>query len=72
MTVDQEQSTARNPLFELLAMQSRLPADEIARIYAAERAELASQAAVTAFLDVFAVRNVRQRLREQAAAAVIE
>jgi len=53
----------------LLAGEVRLPEAELARICAEEREALSRDAAVTAYLDIFVVRNVQQRLRSLALTA---
>lgn len=46
-----------------LAEESRLPIDDVSRLYEHERAELAAAASVTSFVDIFAIRNVQAILR---------
>ena len=53
----------------LLAGKVRLPEAELARICAEEREVLTRDAAVTAYLDIFVLRNVQRRLRELTLAA---
>ena len=63
----------RTRIVALLSEQSHVPLDEVATLYEHERAVLAIGPHVPNFLDVFAIRNVREMLRsrhEQAVAAV--
>jgi len=59
----------RSRIVASLARQARVPAADVAQIYAEERERLASHASVTTFLDVFVVRNLQQRLSERSATA---
>lgn len=52
-------------VFASLAAESRLPIDEVATLYERERAELAVAARVSSYLDIFAIRNVREMLRKR-------
>jgi hypothetical protein len=54
-------------VLDALAMQAKLPADEVARIYEEEHAELAANARVVSYLPIFALRNVRARLHRRSA-----
>jgi hypothetical protein len=49
-----------------LAKESHQPVAEVAKLYEHERAELASDAHITKFLHIFAIRNVQEALRKQA------
>jgi hypothetical protein len=49
-----------------LAQESQQPVAEVAKLYEHERAELASDAHITRFLHIFAIRNVQALLRKQA------
>jgi hypothetical protein len=48
---------------ELLARESRVPVDEVARLYRNEWAELEDGARITGVLGMFTTRNVREMLR---------
>ena len=50
---------------ELLARESQLPVNEVARLYEKARAELEAGARIRSFLDIFALRNVRRMLRQR-------
>jgi len=50
---------------ESLAEESRVPVNEVARLYEDARAELEAGARIRSFLGIFALRNVRKTLRER-------
>jgi ribosomal protein L34 len=50
---------------ELLAQESQVPVDEVARLYRNEWAELEDGARVTGFVAILATRNVREVLRRR-------
>jgi hypothetical protein len=50
---------------ELLAQESQVPVDEVARLYRNEWAELQDGARITGFLGIFTTRNVREMLRRR-------
>jgi uncharacterized protein DUF3562 len=50
---------------EFLARESQVPVSEVARLYEDARAELEIGARVKIFLGIFALRNVRQMLRQR-------
>ncbi len=50
---------------EFLARESRVPIDEVARLYEDEWAELEDGARITRFLAIFTTRNVREMLRRR-------
>ena len=50
---------------ESLAEESRVPVNEVARLYEDARAELEAGARIRSFLGIFAFRNVRKTLRER-------
>jgi len=50
---------------ERLARESRLPVNEVVRLYDDARARLEVGARIRAFLGIFALRNVRKMLREK-------
>ena len=53
---------------ESLSKESRIPLDQVAKLYERERAELAVGARITAFLPILAIRKVRAALRLRGAA----
>lgn len=55
----------QNRIVAFLAEVSHVPVDDVARIYAHERAELAVGAHITNFLHIFAIRNVQEILRQR-------
>ena len=50
---------------EFLAEESQVPVNEVARLYEDARAELEAGARVRSFLGIFALRKVRNTLRER-------
>ena len=50
---------------EVLAAESQVPVNEVAQLYEDARAELEAGARVRSFLDIFALRKVRNTLRER-------
>lgn len=50
---------------ELLAQESQVPVDEVARLYNDEWTELEDGARITGFLAIFTTRNVREMLRRR-------
>lgn len=50
---------------EFLARESQVPVSEVAQLYEDARAELAPGARISSFLGIFALRNVRKRLRQR-------
>ena len=50
---------------EVLAAESQVPVNEVARLYEDARAELEAGARVRSFLGIFALRKVRNTLRER-------
>ena len=50
---------------EFMAQESQVPIDEVARLYEDERAELEAGARLTGFLPIFAIRKVREILRQR-------
>lgn len=51
--------------FAALAQESQLPVDDLVKLYEHEREELATRASITAFLHIFAMRNVKEILRKR-------
>lgn len=50
---------------EVLAAESQVPVNEVAQLYEDARAELEAGARVRSFLGIFALRKVRNTLRER-------
>ncbi|MEO5676837.1 MAG: DUF3562 domain-containing protein [Usitatibacter sp.] len=50
-----------------LARESRVPIEDVAKLYEHELAELAVGAHLTKFLHIFAIRNVQEILRKRSA-----
>jgi hypothetical protein len=63
----EKQLEQQKRLEAVLAQESDVPIADVAIIYQDERAGLAAGALVTTFLDVFAIRNVQELLRERGA-----
>jgi hypothetical protein len=63
--VAQDKPADQERIIELLARDSGVPIDEIARLYAKEWAGLEASARIKRFLTVFAIRNVRGLLRQR-------
>jgi hypothetical protein len=67
MGAQQGKARSQKHLLDALALEAKLPADEVARIYEEEHAELAADARVASYLPIFAIRNVRARLHRRSA-----
>ncbi len=65
MSAPQEQQPDQKRIVALLAEESHVPVDEVAKLYEQERAELASGAHVTRFLHIFATRIVLASLHKR-------
>lgn len=50
---------------ELLAQESKVPVDEVARLYRNEWAALEDGARITSFVAILTTRNVREMLRRR-------
>ena len=50
---------------EILARESQVPINEVARLYDDARAKLEVGARIRSFLGIFAFRNVRKMLRQR-------
>ena len=66
MSVPLEKQPDRQRILALLAQQSQLSVDDVARLYEREHAALALGARITKFLHIFALRNVQEILRKRA------
>jgi hypothetical protein len=67
MPAPQEKQPDQRRIVALLAQESHVPIDDVTTLYEHERAELAAGAHITKFLDIFAIRNVREILRQRSA-----
>ena len=67
MHADHSKGSHQQRAIEFLAQESRVPTNEVARLYEDERTELEVDARITAFLGIFAIRNVREMLRQRSA-----
>jgi hypothetical protein len=54
----------------LLASESKVSVDDVARLYGRELIKLESDAHIRSFLPIFAIRNVRRMLRRRRAQAL--
>jgi len=54
-----------------IAQDSRLPVDDVIELYEHEREELAAGARVTTYLQIFAIRNVKEKLRQRFASDAV-
>lgn len=66
MSAPEDKQPDQARIVALLAEESQLPVDDVAKLYERERAELAAGAHITQFLHVFAIRNVQDILRKRA------
>jgi hypothetical protein len=67
MPAPQEKQPDQKRIVAFLAEESHVPIDDVATLYEHQRAELAVGAHITKFLDIFAIRNVREILRQRSA-----
>ena len=67
MSAPAEKQPDQTRIVAFLAEESQQPIADVARLYEHERAELALGAHITKFLHIFAIRNVQEILRKQAA-----
>lgn len=65
MSAPKENQRDQRRIVAILAKESRVPVDDVAKLYEHERAELAIDAHITKFLHIFAIRNVQQILRQR-------
>ena len=65
MSASLEQQEDQRRTVALLAEQAQVPVEDVAKLYEHEHAALAVDAHITTFLDIFAVRNVREILRKR-------
>lgn len=65
MVVQQGKQSNQKLTLEVLALESKVSVDEVARLYEDERAQLEAGALITSFLPIFAIRNVRETLRRR-------
>ena len=64
MLIAKDKLAQQKRVIELLARDSDVPTDEIARLCVKEQAELEASARLKHFLPIFLVRNVRKQLRQ--------
>jgi hypothetical protein len=57
--------TKHQRAIEMLACESQVPAIQVKQMYEEELAELQVGARITAFLDILAIRKVREMLRQR-------
>jgi len=67
MSTPTEKQPDQTRIVAFLAKESQQPVADVAKLYEHERAELALGAHITKFLDIFAIRNVQEILRQRAA-----
>jgi hypothetical protein len=65
MIVQQGKQSNQKRTLEFLARESKVSVDEVVRLYEDERAQLEADALITSFLPIFAIRNVREMLRQR-------
>jgi len=65
MSAPPEKQPDQQAIVALLAEESQLPVDDVAKLYEHEHATLAVGADITKFLHIFATRNVREILRQR-------
>ncbi|MBC7716035.1 MAG: DUF3562 domain-containing protein [Pseudorhodobacter sp.] len=56
---------------ELMSRKFNVPQSEVTRLYERELAGLTSDARITSFIPIFAMRNVEETLNHQHTAAVV-
>ena len=62
MVAKYDTQSPQYPAVEFLAKELHMPVDDVASLYGKELAKLTIGARVTAFLSIFAIRNVRRGL----------
>jgi hypothetical protein len=65
MYADREERSNHQRAIEFVARESQVPINEVAQLYEDERAELEVDARITRFLPIFAIRKVRETLRQR-------
>ena len=65
MYADRSEGSHDQRAIERLSRESQVPVSEVTRLYEQARAELEADARIRSFLGIFAVRNVRKRLRQR-------
>ena len=65
MSAPIEKQPDQKRIVALLAEESQVPVEVVAKLYEHERAELAVGAHITKFLHIFATRNVQEILRKR-------
>jgi hypothetical protein len=67
MSAPQQKQPDQKRIVALLALESHVPIDDVAKLYEHEWAELVVGAHITKFLHIFAIRNVQEILRKRGA-----
>ena len=65
MYADHGKESHHQRAIESLAEESQVPVNEVSRLYEDERAKLEVGARIKGFLGIFAIRNVRNMLRQR-------
>ena len=63
MNADHDENACYDQAVVLLAKQSNVPVDHVARLYEGELTRLEVDAHIAHFVPIFAIRNVREMLR---------
>jgi hypothetical protein len=62
--IEHREQSDQDPAIEFLAKESKVSVDDVARLYENELTELKLGAHVTGFIRIFAIRKVRETLRQ--------
>ena len=65
MYADHGKESHHQRAIESLAAESQVPVNEVAQLYEDAHAELEAGARIRSFLGIFALRNVRETLRQR-------
>jgi hypothetical protein len=65
MHAERSTHSQRERAVEVLAQESRAPIDDVAQLYGKELAKLEVDARIKSFIPIFALRNVRDLLRQR-------
>ena len=65
MPADPRNDSHHQRALEFLARESQVPVDDVALLYEDARAKLEAGARIRSFLGIFAIRNVRETLRQR-------
>jgi len=66
MSASQEKQPDQQRTVAVLAKESQVPVDDVAKLYEREHAALATGAHITTFLHILALRNVQEILHKRA------